>query len=303
MKASLILTNARSAQMAQSLGLESPQSSARCAICHSPFAAVSQARLAQPEHRDMGVSCESCHGPAEPWLRSHTRRDYTYAMRVGSGLRDLRSIYVRANVCVTCHQVIEKDIAAAGHPPLFFELTTQLESEPPHWRELGDRPMRVWLTGQAVALRELSWNGNRGHSDNDDGQRAALAWLLAKVTAANKALPKIDEQAPLEATQHAADELARLASKQAPSDDGSNVMRLLSSTETDFMPAGARSDEIIYYRAKRTVLAFDALVSNPSSSPELRQLEGDVGSSSSFDSQTFGRHLEAFRLKLDSLRR
>ena len=93
--------------MAQSLGLESPQSSARCAICHSPFAAVSQARLAQPEHRDMGVSCESCHGPAEPWLRSHTRADFSHTDRVRSGMRELRDLYGRANACVACHQNVD----------------------------------------------------------------------------------------------------------------------------------------------------------------------------------------------------
>jgi hypothetical protein len=92
----LILTTARSTQIAQSLGIQNAERSSRCTVCHSPLATVAQSRLVPPEQHAQGVACESCHGPAESWLRSHTRRDYTYAMRVGSGMRDLRNIYVRA---------------------------------------------------------------------------------------------------------------------------------------------------------------------------------------------------------------
>ena len=55
-----------------------------------------------------GVSCESCHGAAENWLRSHTRTDYTRADRTTAGVRDLQNLYVRANTCVACHQVISQ---------------------------------------------------------------------------------------------------------------------------------------------------------------------------------------------------
>src|SRR3954447_7041300 len=41
-----ILTNARSARMAEALGLPDATSSARCTTCHSPFQAVAPARLA-----------------------------------------------------------------------------------------------------------------------------------------------------------------------------------------------------------------------------------------------------------------
>ncbi len=122
-------------------------------------------RFASTAHADEGVSCESCHGAAGSWLRGHTRTDWNYAMRVTAGMRDLRSLYVRANTCVACHQNIDNDLLKAGHPTLVFELDSQSINEPKHWRD--DDPSigpRAWLTGQAVALREAAWR-----SRTDDG--------------------------------------------------------------------------------------------------------------------------------------
>ncbi|MDB6039794.1 MAG: hypothetical protein JWM99_3635, partial [Verrucomicrobiales bacterium] len=103
-----------------------------------------------------GVSCENCHGRAEPWIRSHTRTDLGHAERTNLGIRDLRDIYVRANKCVACHQNLDGQILAAGHPELIFELDGQAASQPRHWREKLDHG-QLWLEGQAVALREMSW--------------------------------------------------------------------------------------------------------------------------------------------------
>src|SRR6185503_16716196 len=97
--------------------------------------AMAPARLTATADQREGVSCESCHGAAEPWLRGHTRPDWTYATRVGAGMRDLKRFYVRANTCVACHQNVDGDIAAAGHPELFFELNTQSTNEPKHWHD------------------------------------------------------------------------------------------------------------------------------------------------------------------------
>src|SRR2546422_7041610 len=87
-----ILVDARSARIAETVGIAEAQSSARCTVCHSPFQSVQQTRLASTAHADEGVSCESCHGAAGSWLRGHTRTDWTYAMRVTAGMRDLRSL-------------------------------------------------------------------------------------------------------------------------------------------------------------------------------------------------------------------
>ena len=301
-RASLILTNARSMQMAQSLGLASASSDARCTVCHSPLSAISPGRIAHAEQRDNGVSCESCHGPAESWLRSHTRRDYTYAMRVSSGLRDLRNLYVRANACVACHQVLEPEVATAGHPSLFFELATQLASEPPHWRDTGDSSMQTWLTGQAVALRELSWSATRDRTTGAAEQAVALSWLLAMVTRANPSLPSITERADPAQTQKSADELARRAAvRRFASEDTSKLVRLLSSAVMD-MHVSLSAHDMLYYRAKRIALALLALLpANESSyASELRQLTTDVKSLAGFDWTAFVQHMQAFRVKFDA---
>ena len=108
---------------------------ARCTVCHSPFHAVPQAQRLATADPTESVSCESCHGAAGGWLRRHTRPDWTYATRVGAGMRDLKSFYVRANTCVTCHQNLDSDIVAAGHPELLFELDGQSAAQPKHWRD------------------------------------------------------------------------------------------------------------------------------------------------------------------------
>ena len=134
-KAFPVLLNARSARIAEGLGITEAQTSARCTVCHSPLQSVAQSRVAATVRPDEGVSCESCHGAAGGWLRGHTRTDWTYNIRVSAGMRDLRSLYVRANACVACHQNVPADILKAGHPELFFELDGQSVAEPKHWRD------------------------------------------------------------------------------------------------------------------------------------------------------------------------
>src|SRR6266481_4449340 len=104
--------------MGETLGLGQAQTSPRCTICHSPFQSVDSSRLTTSARIDEGVSCESCHNAAGSWLRGHTRGDCTYPMRITAGMRDLRNLYVRANSCVACHQNLDTDILAAGHPEL-----------------------------------------------------------------------------------------------------------------------------------------------------------------------------------------
>jgi hypothetical protein len=219
-----ILTNARSERIAAGIGLqqqpEGPNpatTSTRCTVCHSPFHSVPQAQRAPTAEPTESVSCESCHGAAGGWLRGHTRPDWSYATRVGAGMRDLKSFYVRANTCVACHQNLDPDIVAAGHPELVFELDGQSAAQPKHWKDPEDSGPRAWLTGQAVALRELSWR--LALNPNGDPQAlaqwSALVWLLSHVTSAETSLGSIspDEQ-PFADTQKQADALARRAAQQ-----------------------------------------------------------------------------------------
>src|SRR5206468_4068235 len=227
-RAYAILTDARSARIAETLAIPAARESNRCTVCHSPFQSVAAARLAPTAHSDEGVSCESCHSAAESWLRGHTRKDWNYAMRVTAGIRDLKSFYVRANTCVTCHQNLDSDIVKAGHPELTFELDGQSVAEPKHWRD--DDPstgVRAWLVGQAAALREMSWALSK--NETPDAEATAkwkgLAWLLAKVTAQQTNLPVIDQPgetksgAGFTGAQEQADLLARSAAESSFSAD------------------------------------------------------------------------------------
>ena len=104
------LTTARSERLAETLKISDPTQSARCTVCHAPMQTVPAERRADAVKISDGVSCENCHGPAENWIRSHTRKDYTHADRINAGMRDLQNLYVRANTCVACHQNVDADI-------------------------------------------------------------------------------------------------------------------------------------------------------------------------------------------------
>jgi hypothetical protein len=314
-----ILTNARSTRIAETLGLNPAQESSRCTVCHSPFQSVAPARLMPTAHPDEGVSCESCHNAAEPWLRGHTRKDWNYAMRVTAGMRDLKSFYVRANTCVACHQNLDSDITKAGHPELTFELDGQSVAEPKHWRD--DDPqngLRAWLVGQAVALREISWQ--LAKSETVDAEAAAkwkgLVWLLAKATAQQTNLPVIDQppvatsRALFESTQERADSLARRTTEARLSDDlAHELLRTFAATESEFVVSKEKSPDLLFRCAQRLVLALDRLskavsqASGAKKNPALAELFEDVRSRADFQASRFAEHLRNFRMTIQQSRR
>jgi hypothetical protein len=315
-KALTVLLNARSQRIAEGLGVGPAEASARCTVCHAPFQSVGASRLGPEAHPDEGVSCESCHGAASGWLRGHTRKDWTYNTRVGAGMRDLRSLYVRATACAACHQVLEPAVLHAGHPDLFFELDSQSVAQPKHWKD--DDPwtgLREWLTGQAVALREMSW-ALASDPKTDEWSIArwnGLAWLCSAAT--NAALisspilppPTAPARSDFTSTQTQADALARRAAISNWSENvARNVLNVLASSDNEFSATGA-GIPVLGQRAKRLVLALDrlanALNQNGGSKlkvePELNQLFEDVRTLDSFDATAFAAHLKAFRGALD----
>lgn len=232
-------------------------------------------------------------------------------MRVSAGMRDLRSLYVRANTCVACHQNIDNAILKAGHPTMVFELDSQSTNQPKHWRDedpwIGPR---TWLTGQAVALREAAWGSRTQTDPAPDMQETslALAWLLAKVTAADSALPKIVEPASsdLGPLQKRADDLARRAAAWNPNMDTTmSMLRALAATEGEFA-ARNRYGEFLFYRARRLVLALERLsaaINQNRAEPlkidkELKILREDVRPGEKFAPVRFAEHLRAFSGKL-----
>ncbi len=195
--------------------------------------AVPAERLTKGIAADRGVSCESCHGAAEQWLRFHTRKDVTYQQIVALGLRDMIDIYGRANVCVACHLNLDEPIRKAGHPELHFELDGQALAQPPHYKDA--RPMlgpRSWLTGQAVALREMSWKLKAEQNDALAARWRALVWLLRQMETGRK---ELSDGRDFATTEAAADRFARAAARTIWTKN--QVMALLkefAATHTEF---------------------------------------------------------------------
>ena len=316
-----ILTNARSERIAEALnlpprqdGLPSATASARCTICHSPFQAVPQAQRGPAADPAESVSCESCHGAAGGWLRGHTRPDWTYATRVGAGMRDLKSFYVRANTCVACHQNLDADIRAAGHPELIFELDGQTAAQPRHWSDPEESGPRAWLTGQAVALRELSWRlaMNPASDPPSLAQWNALVWLLSHVTATDGDLLRIAQPGSepdaqqFARVQQQADALARRAAQSKLGRDFAlRVLARLAALDAEFAPASGTPHDILFRRAQRLVLAIERLTianlppaQRDSPLTGLTTMREDLRSPAAFDPARFAELLAEFRISV-----
>lgn len=292
------LTTARSSRIAEALKIAEPAQSASCTVCHAPFHEVPLAKRAAALNATVGVSCETCHGAAEPWLRGHTRADWTHADRVAAGMRDLRDLYVRANACVACHQNLDTELLKAGHPELIFELDGQAVAQPKHWRERpGWSGAQTWLVGQAVALREVSWQLSRQSAPDEKlaARQSALLWLLQKSG-------ELDARADGEKqAQNAADALARRASQQKWTDDRSReILARLAATPAEFRDA-AVPKMIHARRAERLILALDRLAAADkdfSAETELNQLFKLTQSLPDFSPEQFAAALEKFTGKL-----
>lgn len=302
------LVNARSAQIAAALKIPDATASSRCTTCHAPFHDVPKsAFLAEITKPTEGVSCESCHGPAEKWIRSHTRLDFSHRDRVLAGLRDLKHLYVRANSCVACHQTLEPALLAAGHPELIFELDGQAVSQPKHWREKGDwHGPQTWLVGQAVALREMSAQINREKTPGEKllAPWAGSLWLLQKLDGLDSALPALKPVANATQAHLAADTLARRAAEMEWSHDLTRqALSRLAKTHAEF--ADTKTPQLTHARrAERLVLALDRLTAPLDKTtlaklePDLKELFALAQSLPDFAPEKFAKVLEALAKKL-----
>jgi hypothetical protein len=302
-----VLVNARSARMAETLHLDSATSSSRCTVCHSPFQTLDASRLTDSSHVDQGVSCESCHNAAGPWFRGHTRPDWTYAMRVTAGMRDLRNFYVRANTCVACHQNVDTEVLAAGHPVLRFELDGQSVAEPKHWWDPTGSGAKAWLVGQAVALREMSWALGDMASPGPEliGRWNALVWLLSKATA-QAGVGGLDAPGPPYThavfidMQQRADSLARRAAETSLGNDFARAtLQSLTTTNSEFLNSG-QSQDVLFWRAERLAPALNRMAvasgadSDVSPRPETRALFDAIQNPGSFDAVRFAKAIETY---------
>lgn len=303
-KALAILATSRSERIAEALKLANGPFNQRCTTCHSPFYTVGPEHFITPAAKhDEGVSCESCHGPAEPWLRSHTRPDYTHAQRVASGMRNLRDLTVRATSCVACHENIDSDITKAGHPQMAFELDRMTQHQPPHWRDEGEWfGLNAWLTGQAVALRERSWKLQHESDPEALARWAALSWMLHEVTseigisaiAAPAANPGAEHFAT---TQRDADRLAREGARFGWSLEKARALRkklAAFSSLFDARESGAIKAQQAIVLSDATDRLSVALASGAPSPELVKQLETLSADARRipFDGASFRKNLE-----------
>jgi hypothetical protein len=169
------LFDERSVRIQKNLGHKTPAHEDRqCLACHvaADYDPERPPKRA-PFFKTDGVSCESCHGPAQAWigLHHHERwRTLTAADKKRVGMNDTRSITGRAQLCVPCHvgtasMNVDHDLIAAGHPRLHFEFAAFHAHLPRHWPDYKDRDpaksargradfeARAWAVGQLVTVK------------------------------------------------------------------------------------------------------------------------------------------------------
>jgi hypothetical protein len=185
-RAFAVLTEPAAERMTNLLGLKPPAREPLCLACHVQPAARSWP-LGDPRLAE-GVNCEACHGPAEKWLSAHYRQEWKAsddAAKEKLGWRDTRGLFNRAQTCLPCHvgqgdMDVNHDLIAAGHPALFFELTSALRRMPRHWPRSEpsngvDAGLQLWLIGQqtsaAAALDLLAARATGSLSATPGGAR------------------------------------------------------------------------------------------------------------------------------------
>ena len=304
-----ILGKGTSQRISEALGIVGdPAKSAQCNVCHAPLQGVPIERLTKDALTDKGVACEACHGPAEKWLRFHTRPDATFQQIVSAGMRDLNDIYNRANTCVGCHLNLDEPIRRAGHPELFFELDGQVLAEPPHYKD--ERPSlgpRQWLTGQATALRELSWKLAAKREEALLPRWKALRCLLRKTDVGKKELPEGED---FGAVQGGADQLAHTAAKMLwTSDQIGALLKECTDSHAEF--SDPKTDKLeLRRRAEVLIPAIDRLwhaykkdtgAESASFDAALQKANLSAMEQSDFDPPTFASALEALQTSLPAL--
>jgi hypothetical protein len=222
-------------------------------------------------------------------------------------MRDLQNLYVRANTCVACHQNVDAKILKAGHPELIFELDGQSVAEPKHWSaEKNGNGAQVWLVGQAVALREMSWQlANEKSANGNRVDRWISLWRLLSAAASVEVSWPTKPAGGFLPVQKWSDDFARAveAMEWTPSLTKKILHQLAAS---DFLSQDFPiSNQVRACEAERLVLALDRLVAalpelknNEPVQATLNQLFKLAQSLPNFDAKQFSTALEKFSAAL-----
>ena len=165
-----VLLNERSKRIAKNLGLKQPAHEAKiCLDCHAHV--IPDERRGERFKITDGITCESCHGPAQKWVKTHVESDSAgaalHARNIEQGLYPTSDPVARAKLCMSCHygnkdKLVTHRIMGAGHPRMSFELDTFTEIAPKHFvvdKDYSERKKvwdgaKTWAIGQALAVSE-----------------------------------------------------------------------------------------------------------------------------------------------------
>jgi hypothetical protein len=173
-----VLSESRSQRIGQLLGKDVLAPATGCIQCHTSNAvnelwSPACFRNGQNAFVEEGVSCQTCHGPAELWESEHIKpgwRAKTPAEKAEFGFNTMEDPVQRATMCTSCHigrsergRIITHEMYAAGHPMLSgFDMEAFADKMPRHWRYSHEKPggkpfnferTRAVLIGSVVAMK------------------------------------------------------------------------------------------------------------------------------------------------------
>ncbi|MBL8728427.1 MAG: hypothetical protein JNM25_08360 [Planctomycetes bacterium] len=102
-KAFETLASDKAKEVAKQLGIEDPQKSEKCLKCHVTAYGVDKKEIKASFKAEMGVQCESCHGPGE----DHQKKRFAEAMKPGTTPSEITADEIHASrsidTCGKCH--------------------------------------------------------------------------------------------------------------------------------------------------------------------------------------------------------
>lgn len=185
-----------------------PEQELLCLKCHVAFE-LDHHEVRDSFSKEDGVSCESCHGPASGWIAQHTLggwRNLPDAEKSRWGMRPLKGLAIRAEVCADCHvgspdAEVDHDLIAAGHPLLRFEFGSYHDQTPKHWNHFAERVNNrlfetdAWREGQIASMRRaLAMVASRAGRVSTDPAHP-VAWpdfALSECSACHRSLAESD---------------------------------------------------------------------------------------------------------------
>ena len=213
------LTSEMGQSIAAKMKIADAKTNQSCVSCHALSGMSTMGRVVrvnldpQMIHNDNqigdGVSCGACHGPSgndkkRGYLIPHKGVGWTEKQRQAGGaiklfddfgMYDTKDMKLRANLCYSCHMIVDPDLIAAAHPHRPFESNVLYT----RYRKLahfaGDKDefseSKLWAVGQIISLREAADDMSElgAKKKGDVALQAAYEHLLAHALTFRQIVP------------------------------------------------------------------------------------------------------------------